>query len=73
MDSPRPQSSPSGLQLIYFYTLKSESSSNDGGRYLRNGIRTLGFEEEARNEMQFVVQAQTPVRIDYNLISLPYV
>jgi len=72
MDSPRPQSSPSGLHLIYFYTLKSESSSNDGGRYLRNGLRTLEF-EEARNEMPFVAQAQTPVCIDYNLISLPYV
>jgi len=35
--------------------------------------RTLGFEEEARNEIPFAVQAQTPVRIDYNLISLPCV
>ena len=43
------------------------------GRYLRNGFRTLGFDEEARNEMPFVAQAPTPVSIDYGLVSLPCV
>jgi len=33
----------------------------------------LDLDEEARNEIPFAVRAQTPVRIDYNLISLPYV
>jgi len=32
----------------------------------------VGFEEEAYNEMSFVDQAQTLVRIGYNIFSLPF-
>jgi len=72
-DNATGNSSVSPQHRPILFSIQVRNFSNDGGRYLKNGYRRLGFEEEARNEMPFVAQAQTPVRIDYNLISLLHV
>jgi len=68
--------SPSSLViLLQAYLLLHPQVGNPlnyGRRYLRNGCQIVGFEEEVHNEMSFVDQARTQVRIGYNIFSLPF-